>query len=182
MRPIDNRVTRLLGAAIEAESVERLFAETIERSASIAFDPATGGVTAELARAIPRPDTGHQAELGGIGQLDGMVFVPEGHGTQHGAEHFLLGQAVLHRNIPQQGGRLVEAGFGRLGGDLSLGHHGDASHLRIAEETLDALLLALADQRPEVEVHGCRPHTQGCERVAQALQQGLVDLLVDQQP
>ncbi|MFZ4688254.1 MAG: ATP-dependent helicase HrpB [Polymorphobacter sp.] len=42
----------LLGAALDAGSVDRLFADRIETSAAFAFDPASGGVTAETTRRL----------------------------------------------------------------------------------------------------------------------------------
>ncbi|GAD23998.1 hypothetical protein AVS7_03758, partial [Acidovorax sp. MR-S7] len=135
---------------------------------------------AELARAVARPDAGHQAEGRGVGQVGGFVFALEGHGGQHGAEDFLLRQAVVHRHVAQQGGGLVEAGVGRLVDHRALGHERDAGHLRVGEEVPHALLLALADQRAEMEVHGGGAHAQGLEGVAQALQEGFVDGALDE--
>jgi len=135
---------------------------------------------AELARAVARPHAGHQAEAGGVGQFDGVVLVLEGHGAKHRAEDLFLRQAVLHRHVAQQRGRLVEAGLGGLVHDLALGHHGDAVHLRVGEEIPHPLLLAGADQRAKVQVHGGRPHAQAFECFAQAIEQGFVDQRVDQ--
>jgi ATP-dependent helicase HrpB len=42
----------LLGATIEEATIERLLADRIERQAILAFDPATGGVTAETVRRL----------------------------------------------------------------------------------------------------------------------------------
>jgi hypothetical protein len=109
-----------------------------------------------------------------------MVFVAKAHGRQHRAKDFVLRQAVIHRHVAQQGGRLVEAGLGRFVDDLALRHHRDAGHLSVAQKIPHALLLALADQRADVQVQDGRAHAQLLKGLAQALQQGLVDQLVDQ--
>ena len=92
-----------------------------------------------------------------------MVFVVEGHGGQHGAEDFLLRQAVLRRYVAQQGGGLVEARVGRFVHHGALRGQGNASHLRIGQVIPHALLLALADQRAQVQVHGGGAHAQRLE-------------------
>ena len=60
-------------------------------------------------------------------------------------------------------------------------HHRNAGHLGVAQKVPHALLLALADQWAQVQVHGSRTHAQGFKGVAQALQQGLVNGALHQQ-
>ena len=131
--------------------------------------------------AVARPDAGHQAELRGVGQLDGLVLVAEAHGGQHRAEHFLLRQAVIDRHVAQQRGRLVVSRSRAPRRPPALRHHRDARHLRVGQEIPDALLLAGADQRADVQVHRRRADAQVLEGLAQPLQQRLVDGLLDQQ-
>ena len=79
----------LSGAAIDATSVERLFADRIETRAIFAFDPATGSVTAETQRRLgaitlarspaERPDPGQicDALVAGVRQ-HGLTMLPLG--------------------------------------------------------------------------------------------------------
>ena len=83
----------LSGAAIEAASVERLFAGQIESRAIFAFDPATGGVTAETQRRlgaimlgrspVERPDATQlrDALVNGVRQ-HGLALLPWGETSQ----------------------------------------------------------------------------------------------------
>ena len=137
---------------------------------------------AQLAAAVTRPDSGHQTKLRGIGQFDGMVLVAKRHRGQHRPEYFFLRDAVVHRHVAQQGGGLVITSLGRGIDDAALRHHGNARHLRIAQEIPHALLLGLADQRTQVQVHSCWSYTQGSEGISQALQQGFIYVFVHQQP
>ena len=86
-----------------------------------------------------------------------------------------------HRHIAQQRGGLVKAGFGRFAHHPALRHHRDACHLRVTQEVPHALLLALADQRSQVQVHGGRAHPQALKGRAQALEQRLVNTFFHQQ-
>ncbi|MDT4860735.1 hypothetical protein FQZ97_953100 [compost metagenome] len=110
-----------------------------------------------------------------------MVFVVKHHGRQHRAEHFFLRQAVVHRHIAQQGGRSVEATGGGFVHHAALRHGGDAVGPGLVQEAAHALLLALADQRAQVQVHGRWAGAQRREALAQALQQGLVQRALHQQ-
>ena len=83
----------LSGAAIEAASVERLFAGQIESRAIFAFDPTTGGVTAETQRRlgaimlgrspVERPDATQlrDALVNGVRQ-HGLALLPWGETSQ----------------------------------------------------------------------------------------------------
>jgi hypothetical protein len=68
-----------------------------------------------------------------------------------------------HRHVAQQHRGLVEAGGGRLVHHLALGHHRMPPAARPLQEVPHALLLALADQRADVQVHGGRADAQGAK-------------------
>ena len=111
-----------------------------------------------------------------------MILIREGHGAQHGAEHFFLRQTVHDRHVAQQRRCLVEAGFGCFFDNLPLRHHGYACDLSVAQKIPHALLLALANQRPDVEVQPGRADAQVCKGLAKLFEQRLVNAFFNQQP
>ena len=75
---------------------------------------------AQLTGSVTRPDPGHQAKVGRIGQCHRMVFVIKGQGREHRTKDFFLRQPVIDRHIAQQHGRLVVPSRGCLGNHLAL--------------------------------------------------------------
>lgn len=120
----------LLGAAIEADSVERLFADTIERSASIAFDPATGGVTAETRRRLGAITLG-RAPLESIDPADIAAALLDGVRT-HGLALLPWGGASLALR--------ARVGFARRAGFADLPDLSDAALITTLDEWLAPLL------------------------------------------
>ena len=136
---------------------------------------------AKLTCPLSRPDASHQTKGCRVRQLHGMVFVAKRHGDEDWAKHFFLGQAVHGWYVAQQGGGLVEAGLWCFIDDFALGHHLNIGDLGVAQKIPDTLLLALANQWPQIQVQRSRANAQLFKFMSQTLQQGLVDDVINQQ-
>jgi ATP-dependent helicase HrpB len=143
----------LSGAAIEATSVERLFASQIESRAIFAFDPASGGVTAETQRRLGAITLGRSpAERPNAAQLrdalvegvrqHGLVLLPWGETSQ--ALRARIGFARQHGmdSLPDLSdagliGSLADWLAPLLTGKRRLGDLGDAALAEALANTID---------------------------------------------
>jgi hypothetical protein len=105
---------------------------------------------ARLAAAVACPHRGDEAEVGGVGQFDGVGLVVEGHGREHRAEDLVAGQLVPPRHRAEQRGRHVVAARVHAVGDAAFGQHRDAGRAGACDEALHARLLRGVDERAAV--------------------------------
>ncbi|MBC7521969.1 MAG: ATP-dependent helicase HrpB, partial [Sandarakinorhabdus sp.] len=120
----------LLGAAIDADSVERLFADRIERSDSLTFDPTTGAATAETRRRLGAITLG-RAPLESIDPRDITAALLAGV-RSHGLALLPWGDASLALR--------ARIGFAARLGLAGLPHVSDAALLECLDDWLAPLL------------------------------------------
>ena len=137
---------------------------------------------AGLAAAVFGPHRRQQAIGRAIGQGDGVGFVFEGEGRQHGAEDFFAGQLCVTRNGAKEGGGDPVAARADTGVDAAFGQHRNAGRFCRGDVSVNTGLLRGVHHGPTVEVHLGRAHAHLGIGGGHLLHHAVVHALLHQQP